>query len=259
MKMKGRVAVVTGAARGIGLAIAERLAAEGAVTICADIDEDGALATAREIVRRGGSAKGYRCDVTNANEIERLMAEAEEQGGPHALICNAGIQIEQSIDLTSVDEWDRVLNVNLRGPFLCARSAIPRMRELGGGTIVNMASVSGFWVEPMCGAYCASKAGVINLTRAIAIENGRHNIRCNCICPGYVDTELARQTLAVYPDPSKARERIERMHALGRFAAPAEVAAMALFLCSDESSFCTGQQFIIDGGLTAGVTSNSFS
>jgi NAD(P)-dependent dehydrogenase (short-subunit alcohol dehydrogenase family) len=127
------------------------------------------------------------------------------------------------------------------------------MRRLGGGSIVNIASVNGFWVEPALAAYCAAKGGVINLTRAIALENGRHQIRCNCICPGYIDTGMAERYFEIQDDPEAARAEAGRMHALGRVGRPEEVAAMALFLCSDESSFCTAQPFVVDGGLSAGV------
>ena len=146
-----------------------------------------------------------------------------------------------------------MLGVNLKGVYLCARAAIPRMRALGGGSIVNMASVNGFWVEPALGAYCAAKGGVINLTRAIALENGRYGIRCNCICPGYIDTGMAQRYFEIQADPDAARVEAGRMHALGRIGRPEEIAAMALFLCSDESGFCTAAPFVVDGGLSAGV------
>ena len=146
-----------------------------------------------------------------------------------------------------------MLGVNLKGVYLCARAAIPRMRALGGGSIVNMASVNGFWVEPALGAYCAAKGGVINLTRSIALENGRYGIRCNCICPGYIDTGMAQRYFEIQDDPAAARVEAGRMHALGRIGRPEEIAAMALFLCSDESGFCTAAPFVVDGGLSAGV------
>jgi NAD(P)-dependent dehydrogenase (short-subunit alcohol dehydrogenase family) len=146
-----------------------------------------------------------------------------------------------------------VLGVNLRGVYLCARAAIPRMRGVGGGSIVNMASVNGFWVEPALAAYCTAKGGVINLTRAIALENGKDGIRCNCICPGYIDTGMAQRYFDIQDDPEAARVEAGRMHALGRIGRPEEVAAMALFLASDESGFCTAAAFVVDGGLSAGV------
>jgi NAD(P)-dependent dehydrogenase (short-subunit alcohol dehydrogenase family) len=116
-----------------------------------------------------------------------------------------------------------------------------------------MASVNGFWVEPALGAYCAAKGGVINLTRAIALENGRYGIRCNCICPGYIDTGMAQRYFEIQADPGAARVEAGAMHALGRIGRPEEIAAMALFLCSDESGFCTAAPFVVDGGLSAGV------
>jgi 3-oxoacyl-[acyl-carrier protein] reductase len=254
VRMDGKVAVVTGAATGIGRAIARRLAAEGALTLCADVDQEGADRTVREIGAAGGRAEAHRCDVSDAGEVEQLMAAAEARGGPHALVSNAAIQYERTIEDTPPENWDQVLGVNLKGVYLCARAAIPRMRALGGGSIVNMASVNGFWVEPELGAYSAAKGGVINLTRSIALDFGRFGIRCNCICPGYVDTGMAQRYFDVQEDPAAARADAASLHALGRIGQPEEIAAMALFLCSDESSFCTAQPFIVDGGLSAGRT-----
>ena len=253
MRMEGKVSVVTGAGTGIGRAVAERFAAEGALTLCADIDGDAAEATAEAIAAAGGRAEGHRCDVSDAGQVEAVMAAAERHGGPHAVVSNAAIQYERTLEDTPPDDWDRVLGVNLRGVYLCARAAIPRMRKLGGGSIVNMASVNGFWVEPALAAYCTAKGGVINLTRAIALENGRDGIRCNCICPGYIDTGMAQRYFEIQDDPAAAREEAGRMHALGRIGRPEEVAAMALFLASDEAGFCTAGAFVVDGGLSAGV------
>jgi len=253
VRMEGKTAVVTGAARGIGRAIAERLAAEGAYTLCADVDVDELERVSAAIEAAGGRAEAHHCDVCDPADVEHLMAAVEAHGGPHALVSNAAIQYERTIEDTPPEDWDRVLGVNLKGVYLCARAAIPRMRRLGGGSIVNMASVNGFWVEPQLGAYCTAKGGVINLTRAIALDFGRDGIRCNCICPGYIDTGMAQRYFEVQADPEAARVEAGRLHALGRIGRPDEIAAMALFLCSDESSFCTAQPFIVDGGLSAGV------
>lgn len=253
MQMDSRTAVVTGAARGIGRAIAERLAAAGAYTICADRDLAELEQVTATIEAAGGRVQARRCDVSDPDDVEQLMAAAEEHGGPNALVSNAAIQYERTIEDTPPDDWDRVMGINLKGVYLCARAAIPRMRRLGGGSIVNMASVNGFWVEPQLGAYCTAKGGVINLTRAIALDFGRDGIRCNCICPGYIDTGMAQRYFEVQDDPEAARAEAGRLHALGRIGRPEEIAAMALFLCSDESSFCTAQPFIVDGGLSAGV------
>jgi NAD(P)-dependent dehydrogenase (short-subunit alcohol dehydrogenase family) len=253
VQMDGTIVVVTGAARGIGRAIAERLAAAGAYTLCGDLDFDELEQVRAAIEGAGGRAEIHRCDVSRPDDVEHLLATAEEHGGPHALVSNAAIQYERTIEDTPPEDWDRVLGVNLKGIYLCARAAIPRMRRLGGGSIVNMASVNGFWVEPQLGAYCAAKGGVINLTRSIALDFGKDGIRCNCICPGYIDTGMAQRYFEVQSDPQAARAEAGRLHALGRIGRPEEVAAMALFLCSDESSFCTAQPFIVDGGLSAGV------
>ena len=147
------------------------------------------------------------------------MAAAERRGGPHAIVSNAAIQYERTIEDTPPEDWDRVLGINLKGVYLCARAAIPRMRRLGGGSIVNMASVNGFWVEPQLGAYCTAKGGVINLTRAIALDFGKDGIRCNCICPGYIDTGMAQRYFEVQPDPEAARVEAGRLHALRRASA----------------------------------------
>jgi NAD(P)-dependent dehydrogenase (short-subunit alcohol dehydrogenase family) len=253
VRMEGKVCVVTGAATGIGKAIAERLAGEGALTLCADVDADGIRATASAIEAAGGRAEAHPCDVADPDQVEAVMAAADARGGPQAIVSNAAIQYERSVEDTPPEDWDRVLAVNLKGVYLCARAAIPRMRRRGGGSIVNMASVNGFWVEPALGAYCAAKGAVINLTRSIALENGRHGIRCNCICPGYIDTGMAQRYFDIQDDPEAARAEAGRMHALGRIGRPEEIAAVALFLCSDESSFCTAAPFVADGGLSAGV------
>jgi NAD(P)-dependent dehydrogenase (short-subunit alcohol dehydrogenase family) len=253
VRMDDKTVVVTGAARGIGRAIAERLAAAGAHALCADLDLHELEAVAATITAAGGSAEVHGCDVSDPDDVESLMAAAAARGGPHALVCNAAIQYEETIEDTPPEDWDRVLGINLKGVYLCARAAIPRMRRLGGGSIVNMASVNGFWVEPQLGAYCTAKGGVINLTRAIALDFGKDGIRCNCICPGYIDTGMAQRYFEIQPDPDAARVEAGRLHALGRIGRPEEVAAVALFLCSDESSFCTAQPFIVDGGLSAGV------
>ena len=251
--MDEKIVVVTGAARGIGRAIAERLAAAGAYTLAADVDIDELQVVASAITEAGGTVEVQRCDVSDADDVGRLMAAAERHGGPHALVSNAAIQYEETIEDTPPEDWDRVLSINLKGVYLCARAAIPRMRALGGGSIVNMASVNGFWVEPKLGAYSTAKGGVINLTPAIALDFGKDGIRCNCICPGYIDTGMAQRYFEVQADPDAARVEAGRLHALGRIGRPEEVAAMALFLCSDDSSFCTAQPFIVDGGLSAGV------
>ncbi len=251
--VRSRLVVITGAAGGIGRATAIRLAHDGAAVLCADIDGAGVEQTVAEIRRAELRAEAVCCDVASTHDVQQLMSEAQRAGGPQALICNAAVDFSGAVEDTSPEDWARVLSINLGGVYLCARAAIPLMRGLGGGSIVTVASVNGFWLEPELAAYAAAKGGVIALTRAIAIDAGRDGIRCNCVCPGYIDTGMAQRYFDAQTEPVAAREQAGRMHALGRIGRPEEVAAVISFLASDESSFCTGQPFIVDGGLSAGI------
>jgi NAD(P)-dependent dehydrogenase (short-subunit alcohol dehydrogenase family) len=254
MDIRGRRAIVTGAATGVGRGIAEHFARVGARVLLCDVDAEAGQAVADSLTREGLEAAFVRADVGSPGDAEELVGEAVSRwGGLDILVNNAGVQVENTIEDLDPAEWDRLMDVNFKGVFLCSKYAIPAMREGGGGAIVNIASVNGFWVEPALAAYAAAKGGVINLTRAIALENGRYQIRCNCICPGYIDTGMAQRYFEVQDDPDAAREAAGKMHALGRVGRPEEVAAMALFLCSDDASFCTAQPFIVDGGLSGGV------
>jgi NAD(P)-dependent dehydrogenase (short-subunit alcohol dehydrogenase family) len=248
-----KIVVVTGAAKGIGRAISRRFGAEGWRVLCSDVDRTELDQTVGLITEAGGLGEAHTCDVSDAEDVERVMSAAEAHGGPHAVVCNAAIQVELDAEETTPEQWDSVLAVNLKGPYLCARAAIPRMRRLGGGAILNTASVNGYWVEPKVAAYSASKGGLIALTKSIALDFGKDGIRCNCICPGYIDTGMAQRYFDIQEDPSAAREAAGGLHARGSIGQPEEIAAVAVFLCSDEASFCTAQPFIVDGGLTAGV------
>jgi NAD(P)-dependent dehydrogenase (short-subunit alcohol dehydrogenase family) len=253
MDIAGRTAVVTGAATGIGRGIAEHFSHAGARVLLCDVDESGA-AVAEGLVSQGHEAEFVRADVGDDADAEGLARGALDRWGKlDILVNNAAVQLEETIENTLPADWDRLMGVNLKGVFLCSKHAIPAMRSVGGGSIVNIASVNGFWVEPGLGAYCTAKGGVITLTRSIAADFGRDGIRCNCICPGYVDTGMAGRYLESQPDPDRARAEVATLHAVGRVGEPEDIAACAQFLASDAAAFATGAAFVIDGGLSLGV------
>jgi NAD(P)-dependent dehydrogenase (short-subunit alcohol dehydrogenase family) len=237
-----KVALVTGASRGIGAAIADRFAREGVRVV-------GVSRTHFESDR---DVEFARADVSRPADVERVVEDiVERHGRLDVVVNNAAIEHEGTVVDTSPEEWDHVMAVNLRSVFLCAKYAIPHLSRTRGA-IINVASVDGLWAEPSLAAYCAAKGGVIALTRAIAIDHGREGVRCMCICPSYVATDMLEQFYDAQPDPGAAREGAAALHALGRISTPAEVAALAVWLSSDDASFATGQAYVLDGGLTAG-------
>ena len=251
--IEGRSAIVTGAATGIGRGIAEHFARAGAKVLLCDISEDG-QAIAERLVAEGHTAEFMPIDVSDPQQATALAATVVDRWGLlQILVNNAAVQVEKTIEDLEPEEWDGLMDVNLKGVYLCSRAAIPAMRSAGGGSIVNIASVNGFWVEPGLGAYCAAKGGVITLTRSTAADFGRDAIRCNCICPGYVDTGMARRYLDSQADPETARAEVATLHAVGRVGQPVDIAACAQYLASDAASFVTGAAFVVDGGLSLGV------
>jgi meso-butanediol dehydrogenase/(S,S)-butanediol dehydrogenase/diacetyl reductase len=196
----------------------------------------------------------YRiCDVGDPAAITALVAEVvETQGGLDVLVNNAAVEVDATVEDTTVEQWDETLAVNVRAPGLLAAAAIPHMRAAGGGVIVNIASIDGLWAEPALPAYCASKGALIGLTRALAIDHGRDGIRCVAICPSYVRTAMLEQFFASQPDPAGALAGGVAMHPIGRLAEPSDIADLAVFLASDRASFLTGHAYVADGGMIAG-------
>lgn len=250
MRLKDKVAVITGGASGIGRSTASLFAREGAKVVIGDVQVAAGQDAATSIQREGNQALFVRTDVSQESDVETLVGKTLDAfGGLDVLFSNAGIGLSKGVVDTSVKDWQRVLGVNLQGAFLCARYAIPAMKERGGGSIVINASANGLMAEPELAAYCASKGGLIALTRSIALDYGQDNIRVNCICAGYIDTPINEDYFAA----PGAREQAAALHALRRIGQPEEVAYAALFLASEEASFITGSVLAVDGGLTAAI------
>ncbi len=250
MRLRDKVAIITGAGSGIGLATAQRFAAEGARVVVADIRD--ATAQVDAIRAQGGHARYVAVDVSREAEVQRLVAQTlEAYGRLDILVNNAGIEIPRKVTDMTEAEWDRLMNVNLKGVFLCAKWAIPAMRQGGGGVIVNVASELGLVGGTEIAAYAASKGGVVQLTKAMAIDHAADGIRVNCVCPGPVLTPLIEATIQAAADPEAERRQIIADTLLKRFARPEEIAHVILFLASDESSYMTGSIVVADGGGTA--------
>jgi NAD(P)-dependent dehydrogenase (short-subunit alcohol dehydrogenase family) len=253
MKLHQRVAVITGAGAGIGRACAKEFAREGARVVVADINYEGARQTVRDIEALGGTGLAVRADVSDPASVRHLAsATVEAFSEVHVLVNNAAIQVNKTVEDTTFEEWNAQLGVNLGGVFLCSKYFIPHLRKTRGA-IVNMSSVNGFFVEPGCAGYCATKAGIIGLTKAMAIDHGKDGIRVNCICPGYIDAGLAEGYFQAQPDPAAARAAAGKLHALWRIGKPEEVGRMAVFLASDDASFVTGASMVVDGGFGSGL------
>jgi NAD(P)-dependent dehydrogenase (short-subunit alcohol dehydrogenase family) len=251
------IAVVTGGASGIGRAVALELAAHGATVVVADIDLAAAAETARLVAATGGVAEARAADVSNPQSVEQLAAHVRARhGNVTTLVNNAAIQVNANVENTTYEEWRRVVDVNFGGVFLCSKHFLPQLRATRG-SIVNLSSVNGFFAEPGCAVYAATKAAIIGLTKAMAIDHGREGIRVNCVCPGYVDAGLAAGYFQAQPDPAAARRVAGGLHALGRIASPEEVARAVRFLASNDASFMTGARLVVDGGFSSGLPAPS--
>lgn len=249
-RLQGKVALVTGAGSGIGKETATRFAAEGAQVVCADLLGDEAIATATEI---GTSALGIEMDVTVTKSIKAGLKQLLRQfGSLDCVINNAGVTIVGAAHEMEEDDWDRELDTNLKSVYLVTKAAWPHLVE-GGGSIASTASIAGIWAIPADAAYCASKAGVIMLTKCMALDGAKVGIRVNCVCPGFIETPMIEGYFADQPDPEASRQYATSIHPLGRLGKPRDVADAFVYLSSDEASWVTGTSLVVDGGLVSGI------
>lgn len=243
-KIAPKVALVTGGSRGIGAAIVSSLVKKNlrVITCGRGIRPDDL----------DPSVDWQQLDVSNKNDVQALKDYIQATyGGLHMLVNNAGVQVEKTVTESSDDDWDQVMGINAYGVFLMCRALIPMMTASGGGSIVNIGSISGHHADPSMALYNASKSFVHGLTRSIAIDHGKDQIRCNAVCPGWIMTGMADAAFDLANDPEQAKKDALARHAAGRFGAPEDIANAVIYLLSDEAQFVTGQTLTVDGGLVA--------
>ncbi len=251
-RLKGKVAIITGGGTGIGRAIALVFGREGAKVAVLGRQRGSLDAVVKDLAQSGAEGRAILCDVTRSADTQRAVQHVEKEfGRVDVLVNNAGILIPATVENISEKEWDQVIETNLKGPFLMARAVLPALRRVGGGAIVNIGSVLGQVATKECAAYCASKGGVILLTKAMALDYAHENIRVNCICPATVETERVKEEFPQNEAGRKLREDRIRRLPLGRLGQPNDVAELAAFLASDQSTWITGTAIPVDGGLSS--------
>ncbi len=247
-RLEGKIALITGASRGIGLGITRRFLEEGAVVVAAQRGAPPA-----DLLEHGGDRLHcLQADLSDSAVPARIVGQAAARfGGLDILVNNAGIGFEKSVTETNLDDWSALIAVNLTAPFLSARAAVPHMIARGGGAIVNLGSIEGLGANPRHTAYATSKAGVHGMTKALAVDLGPQGIRCNAIAPGCIETDMVTEWMQGLPDRDAFTTEFLAMHPLGRFGQPEDIGNLAVFLASPEAGFLTGQIFIADGGRMA--------
>lgn len=257
MRLQDRVVVITGGGSGIGKACSVEFAKAGATVVVADVNLQAAVQTVQQVHENDGNALVCQTDVSKPDSVAELVETTiRTYGKIDSLINNAAIQVNKTIADTSFEEWKAQMEVNVGGAFLCSKLFLPQLR-LTRGNIVNMSSVNGYFAEPSCAGYCATKAAIIGLTKAMAIDHGHEGIRVNCICPGYIDAGLAEGYFQSQANPTQARADAGKLHALWRIGKAEEVAKVAIFLASDDASFVTGSAYVVDGGFGSGLPPRS--
>lgn len=253
-RLQGKVAVVTGGTSGFGFSTAELFAREGAnVVIAARRKERGISAIKKLKEVTGTEVRFFDCDVSKESEVKDLVHETiDNYKGIEILVNNAGIYVRKDFETTTEEEWNQVMDINLKGSFYCCKYAIPFMIKNGGGSIINVSSSVGLVGKGDVPVYSASKGGLVLLTRSLALRYGKYNIRANCICPGTIITDLNRDLIENVTDPDKKLREVISVYPLGRLGTPMDVAYAALYLASEESQWVTGIALSVDGGYTAG-------
>jgi NAD(P)-dependent dehydrogenase (short-subunit alcohol dehydrogenase family) len=250
-RLDGKVALVTGAASGIGAATARRFVEEGAEVVCADIRADALTSTVADLGERAVVAE---LDVRSEAAVEALFDDVGRRWGRlDVLVNNAGMPVPGRIEDVSLDQWTKGLELNLTSVFLITRAAWPLLAASGSACIVSTASIAGVWAIPNEAPYCATKAAVVMLTKCFALDGARQNIRANCVCPGFTLTPMLQQKFDEWDEPDVARKQMADLHPLGDLAAPEDMANAFLYLASDEARFVSGQVLPVDGGLTSGI------
>jgi NAD(P)-dependent dehydrogenase (short-subunit alcohol dehydrogenase family) len=250
--LEGRTAFVTGGAHGIGRACVERLQAAGAAVVFGDVDERAGREAADALSGRGAPVEFVPCDVTSEEQVTSVVNRAIERfGAVDVVVANAGIDVPFDAATMTEDEWNDFLAIDLKSVWLSVKHALPAMRERRRGSIVTIASIHAFVTSQGKFPYAAAKSGVVGITRSLALDNARYQIRANAVCPGYTRTRMVMDGIRSKDDPEAAEAEMLAIHPLGRIADPMEIANVVAFLASDEASFVTGASILVDGGLSA--------